>query len=250
MMKIVTKVIDINPIIAERFLTKNVINRKLYESTVQKYALDMKRGRWGLNHQGICFDDEGNLIDGQNRLHAVIRSGKTIKFLVTYGIPSTFTIPNNSGDGGYETCKTQLIIDGGKMRSTGDQLHLNFGIKNANLKAAITRAIIEICQGRTGGTAHSTQTIKDIYDRYTPEIEAIAARRKSIPGLTVAGALGAMAFAAKPFREDALAFAEQYFTGVGLTQDSPVLSYRNFMLNRIKGQGLRAANKRRSYHTV
>jgi hypothetical protein len=31
---------------------------------------------------------------------------------------------------------------------------------------------------------------------------------------------------------------------VGLTQDSPVLSYRNFMLNRIKGQGLRAANKK------
>jgi hypothetical protein len=207
MMKIVTKVIDINPIIAERFLTKNVINRKLYELTVQKYALDMKRGRWGLNHQGICFDDEGNLIDGQNRLQAVIRSGKTIKFLVTYGIPSTFTIPNNSGDG-YETCKTQLVIDGGKMRSTGDQLHLNFGIKNANLKAAITRAIIEICQGRTGNIPHSTQTVKDIYDRYTPEIEAIAVRRKPIPGLTVAGALGAMAFAAKPFREDALAFGE------------------------------------------
>jgi len=239
-MKITTKVMNINPITAERFLRKNIINRPLYEATIEKYALDMKRGRWALNHQGICFDEEGNLFDGQHRLRAIIRSGKTVKMLVISGMPSTFQISN---DGNLESCRTQLTVDGGKLRGVGDQLNLNFGITNANLKAAITRAIIEICTGK-GNLALSALSIKEIYDLYESEIEAISARKKGVPGLIVAGALGGMAFAAKSFRKEALDFEEHYFSGADLSKDSPILIYRNFMLNRNKGQTLHPATRR------
>jgi hypothetical protein len=39
-----------------------------------------------MTHQGIAFDEFGNLIDGQHRLHAIVKSGKTITCLVSFGV--------------------------------------------------------------------------------------------------------------------------------------------------------------------
>lgn len=230
-MDIKTKIIDVSPAMAERWLLKNIINRPLYETTIAKYALDMKRGHWALNHQGICFDEDGNLIDGQQRLSAIVLSGKTIKIFVTHGMPITFQTKDNESEESY---RTQLTIDGGKSRGIGDQLTLNFGIKNANLKAAIIRVIIEICI-KTSHVALSALIIKQVYDLYQSEIESISTGRKHVPRLINAAALGAMAFAAKPFKKEVLEFEEGYFSGVNLSKDSPILTYRNFMFNRDKG---------------
>jgi len=230
----------ITPQLATRMLLKNIINRTIYEHTVEKYALDMKRGRWAPTHQGICFDDQGNLTDGQHRLHAIVRSGKTIGLTVVSGIPETFIV----NDDGKETpYRTQLVFDGGKLRGLGDQLNINFDMKNANLKAAIIRTIIEICTKKTG-LALSTITVKTVYDFYEQEIEAVVDARKSVPGLITAGALGAMTFAAKCFKDEVLVFEKSYFTGVDLSQGSPILTFRNYMLNRTKGMGFSAINKR------
>lgn len=61
--------------------------RSARERAIQRYAQDMKAGKWILTHQGIAFDDKGRLIDGQNRLWAVVRSNVTVPMSVTTGIP-------------------------------------------------------------------------------------------------------------------------------------------------------------------
>jgi len=60
----------------------NKDNRTLRESTVNTYSRDMQNGKWRETHQCIAFNQDGDLIDGQHRLHAVLRSGETIWFYV------------------------------------------------------------------------------------------------------------------------------------------------------------------------
>lgn len=65
---------------AEEALTKNVSNRHLRPNDVDKYARDMKskatdgKPLWRDCSAPIQFDWDGNLIDGQHRLYAQVRS--------------------------------------------------------------------------------------------------------------------------------------------------------------------------------
>lgn len=80
-----TQVVSVTPALAEKILEKNTFNRNVSSAVVRKYAADMSAGKWTLNHQGIAFDRDGTLIDGQHRLMAIIQSGATILMLVTHG---------------------------------------------------------------------------------------------------------------------------------------------------------------------
>lgn len=74
---------SISPSVAEMYLQKNVINRPISPTLIRKYAVDMQAGRWRTTHQGIAFDMDGLLRDGQHRLKAIIISGKTVVMAVT-----------------------------------------------------------------------------------------------------------------------------------------------------------------------
>jgi hypothetical protein len=130
----------------------NPYNRKLSENTVQAYAADMRNGRWVLNHQGLAFDTNKNLCDGQHRLWAVVFSGKTIESLVTYDIP----VSENKN--GIEL-NSMDTIDRGRFRQTGQQMQLH-GIKNGALTAAACRSIALMVYP-SGGTRRLSTT-KDI----------------------------------------------------------------------------------------
>lgn len=81
-----TQLLDVSPEIAETWLKSNTRNRNLSSILVDAYKTDMSLGRWSLTHQGLAFYEDGTLADGQHRLAAVIKSGCTIPFLVTFGI--------------------------------------------------------------------------------------------------------------------------------------------------------------------
>ena len=82
-------IVDISPEIAETWITEcNSHNRKLVESHAQRLAGEMKADRWRLTHQGIAFDTNGVLIDGQHRLWAIVLSGKTIPMRVFFNEPA------------------------------------------------------------------------------------------------------------------------------------------------------------------
>jgi hypothetical protein len=80
-----SRVIEITPEQALSWLQANTFNRTISPSVVKKYASDMASGNWTLNHQGIAFDDDGVLVDGQHRLMAMVESGQAIKTLVSFG---------------------------------------------------------------------------------------------------------------------------------------------------------------------
>lgn len=87
-MNITSELTYVTPDMAEKWLMRNTTNnRNLNKDRVAMYANDMKNGNWHVTGQGIQFDVNGTMIDGQHRLHAVIDSGMTIPMMVTKGLP-------------------------------------------------------------------------------------------------------------------------------------------------------------------
>ena len=81
-----SQVVIVTPEMAKQWLDQNTFNRPISHGRVSRYASDMANGYWKLNHQGIGFDNQGVLADGQHRLKAVIQCGKSIKMMVTWGV--------------------------------------------------------------------------------------------------------------------------------------------------------------------
>lgn len=84
---------NIGPETARKYLMMNTNNpRKINWHVVHAYAEDMKAGRWVLNGEPICFDENGNLRNGQHRLYAIIRAGVVVQTLVIRNIASGCTL--------------------------------------------------------------------------------------------------------------------------------------------------------------
>lgn len=62
-------------------------NRNLLQLHFQKMAADMSHDQWCFTGEPIIFDVKGRFIEGQNRMQALIKCGKTLPFLVVRGVP-------------------------------------------------------------------------------------------------------------------------------------------------------------------
>lgn len=69
----------VTPMKAARWLKRNIANRRVSPKVVRNYAGDMSRGEWLLNGEAIKFDRDGNLLDGQHRLGAIVHNGKSVR---------------------------------------------------------------------------------------------------------------------------------------------------------------------------
>jgi hypothetical protein len=67
------------------------------KSTVQQLAGQIQRGEWQLTHQGIAFDEDGVLIDGQHRLAAIVKAGLTVRLTVAHGVRRTASTVMDTG---------------------------------------------------------------------------------------------------------------------------------------------------------
>jgi hypothetical protein len=101
-------IIEVGPDMAARWLDGNTHNRPIRQSVVDRFARDMMAGRWRLTHQGIAFDSDGVLIDGQHRLWAIVISAVTVRTRVFFNEP----------------LENMKAVDIGLVRSNFDVLHL------------------------------------------------------------------------------------------------------------------------------
>lgn len=70
---------------AKTLLISNFGNRFPNARRVAEYARAMSSGEWGLGDP-LMFDKFGNLLNGQHRLMAVVRSGVPVEFIVVRGL--------------------------------------------------------------------------------------------------------------------------------------------------------------------
>jgi hypothetical protein len=76
----------ITPQMADRYMTLNKSNRRIIKSHVDALVRDIKAGSFMLNYKGICFAEDGHLLNGQHRLRAVIEANSPIEALVLRNI--------------------------------------------------------------------------------------------------------------------------------------------------------------------
>lgn len=110
----------ITPRKAADLLKLNTKNRSLNERKVDEYAEAMLRGEWKVNGETIKVN-EHVLVDGQKRLHAVLKSGVTIRSYIARGIEPD----------AYDT------VDTGQPRTIGDGFSRDGEAHYNNLAAAV-----------------------------------------------------------------------------------------------------------------
>lgn len=115
----------ITPAIAMEMLKHNSNNRPINWRKVEQYADLMKAGQWKLHGQGLILDTNGNVLTGQKRLWAVVKSQVNVYFRVSRGNPP-------------ETAK---LIDRGDLQSARDLASRDTERRHSPTEASIARAI-------------------------------------------------------------------------------------------------------------
>jgi hypothetical protein len=139
---------------AEILSTKNFSNRPISQSVVDKYAQEMKRGRWKLSGEAIIFAKSGRLLDGQHRLLACVQGNVLFETVVVKG----------AEDHVFD------VIDDGKTRTMGDVLSIH-GHVNASYLAAGLRFIWDYASGTfrskgKGAVIPTKQLLGKLLDRH------------------------------------------------------------------------------------
>lgn len=110
----------ITPALATEWIKLNDNIRSPNKHHVSTLARDMREGRWQLTGEAICFTTDGQLVNGQHRLLAIIKSNTSITTLVVRGV----------------TQEAVVAMDRGRTRSHGHNLTA-LGVKHATTVAAI-----------------------------------------------------------------------------------------------------------------
>lgn len=76
----------LTPELATKLLEGNRLNRPLRDLHVKRIAAQIASGKWKFNGDTIKVADDGDVLDGQHRLWAVIEANRAIETIVVYGI--------------------------------------------------------------------------------------------------------------------------------------------------------------------
>lgn len=211
----------ITPAVAKDLLENNENNRPLKPKRIARYADDMVNGRWTFNGESIKVDQAGNLLDGQNRLHAIIKAGASVDMMVTVGIPRQKHV--------FET------IDCGANRSAGDALRLE-GVAYAKDIPAIVRIYVASTKGNI--ETSSNASITEFVGMHQPLLAESAQAGAEMGGIVYKSVYGAFYF--RMLMEGNLAvrdFHRSLVTMEGLKAGSPILALRKALEKSGKDRG-------------
>jgi hypothetical protein len=205
----------ITPLIAAKWLSKNPSNRPLRPVLVKQYADDISAGKWQQNGETIKKSEDDELLDGQHRLHAIVRAQVPVKMLVVTGLS------RNS----FQT------IDTG-MRRTVAQLLTISGKPNAAVLGAIGRWLILLENKSDQQRPVSSQAIFDAIQRH-PLSAHFASRHTDarIKALLVSASQAVMVLAAEKYGQEIPdSFLDAFMSGEGLRKGDPVFELRERLI--------------------
>ena len=107
--------LEIGPERAAKLLEANTTNRNVAAYVVDKYARDMAADSWKLNGQTIKVGKSGRLLDGQHRLHAAVRSGKSFPAIIVSGLEDRVF---ETFDLGARRSLADILIDRGEINTS------------------------------------------------------------------------------------------------------------------------------------
>ena len=203
----------ITPETAKKLLEYNTNNRVPRRNNVAKIADDIENGRWKVTGETIKFSDT-RLIDGQNRLMAVVQAGRPIKTWVA----------RNVDDEAFAVCDT------GVTRTPADILNIA-GHKHAHVKSTAVKIVRFYMDRKTDiSTRMSTQKMLDFVDsdlKFQEACDAISTRKWLCPKAT---ACAFYYLAARLSKAKADQFMDSFYSGANLEDGDAILALRNTLV--------------------
>lgn len=200
----------VTPEMASQLLLQNTGNRTVRANVVSRYSDDMKNGSWGLSHQGIAVDVNGNLIDGQHRLLAVVKSGAAVPMLVTTGLqPEIFE-----------------VIDKLSARSDADSLRM----RQKNVEVFKMLASVH-----TGKTKPSLSALKECITAFSPTYEALSFSSCNTKTFSSASVRTAAIIAATEKPDNTEVIAKSYSDMLHGNMDGLSISFRSLVRSVYNG---------------
>lgn len=202
--------------------------RAIRKAVVERLAHAIELGQWRLTHQAIALDSAGVVLDGQHRLHAIVRAGRPVQIMIARDVPRA------SFD----------VIDTGATRSPADVLRIA-GHTNVNVLAAAARMVLtyEAVVGTTDtfGAVRTRFTAADILLEADSD-RGLVLQQAIVPATMIAHTLGRTGFATwlaalivtlrtwpGVSQGVAFEFLNSMRDGVNLRPGSPVLALRRFL---------------------
>lgn len=197
-------------------------NRSLSSHMVDRYAGDMKAGRWQLNGESVVFNGSA-LLDGQHRLHAVVKADVPVDMVIVRGID-------------HSAFKT---IDSGAARTMGHVLQIHGHDYAFELAAALSMLFAHGRGNPFGGFGSQRPT--------KLELESLLERNKGLPGSvefaaqrrTPLAVVSLVAFCHYVFskidKDAAEKFINDLCTGDGVRASSPVGILRDRLVEESAG---------------
>lgn len=242
-MQVTLDIVDITHSIAREWLGKNAMNNRAQKpGVIAKYTRDMIARAWPVTGDTIKFNIEGDLIDGGQRMRALLRATEldpTLKFVtmaVAYNVPK----------------EAMAVTDTGARRSLADALLIEHAINRTTNGAIVRRVYIwdkgnyadRRGGGGTGFTDFARPTLSELVARYQKDPEQFdqstrIAQDSRRQGVGLVSAIGAAYYLLRRIDDQACkAFFEGLVSGAELPKTSPILLLRSRLIRATKQKRL------------
>jgi hypothetical protein len=214
---------DITPELASEWLKLNTLNRPKKLLKIALYAADMKADHWPRTGATICFSRSGRLLDGQNRLQAIVDSGVTVRMLVVWELDDDI----------FD------VIDGGARRTGSDVLVIEgYEGWTAACGATAARLAMNMMSGRLPyALTYSPQNVRRFVNDQ-PDLMGSVQFIQSVPRrpapLPHSAAAALHFFMAQRDSDLADLLMTQLYRGDNMTADDMVLRLRNNLLGKVQ----------------
>lgn len=226
---------------ARELLAINTHNRRLNRKSIERFKGYMKRGAWKVNGDNIRVSVTGVLLDGQNRLTAIVEAA-----LEDPTIAVVYDIVWGLDDEAQET------MDVGAKRSLAQAFQLR-GEQNATQLGATTKIVWQI---ENGGIPAKWE-VEPSYSEYVEFLEnntelrdAVLVGNKVAKNVGIPASCAAAAYheAAKVDQQD----ADDFFTDLAdlaaqVDPDSPIVGLRKLAAKRVARGGMSRMEQASAY---
>jgi hypothetical protein len=223
-------VVIVTPELAAEWLSLNHVNRRLRQRQVELYMSLIKSNEWRvgepIHFEGYLDDGTAQLVNGQHRLTAIIRTETAVPVLVVQGVQRG----------------SQVYLDTGARRNLGDVLRMERDVSDPSGLAPIIRLGFLYDAGRImetytggGGNAVTNGELLSWYDRNAGGMDVVLASgrrvRREQNGNMPAGSVARLLFD-RLDADQADVFFDDLCSGVGLLSGDPVLAMRSWYTTR------------------
>jgi hypothetical protein len=228
------QILEVTPQLAAEWLEQNENNRPITWNYVAQLARDIKAGRFPCTHQGIAFDTNGKLIDGQHRLWAILEADTPVRIRVFFN----------------ESPEYIAHIDGNRPRRAAERMTIcqTLGTVRSDELAAL--------RGMVGGLAidYKRRTLHEEMELLELHRSALLFAHENIPGKKPAGiancmirAVVARAWYCMTDHHLLCRFCEVLRTGVSLGESEQVIVLLRNQLIDLRRNGTTRTVRQRQY---